>query len=83
VAEKARVRSVAEHQALIAEPVRSPAGRRQFRRALLDDDGRTVRAARSGSPFLDWLATPGGMMDIPEQTEFLDPGAKAGVWVLE
>ena len=72
---------------MLTEPVdvevTSPAGKRQFRRAVRNLDNGTVRPwGGPGSHLLSWLAGADSMLVIPEDVTRLDPGDEAEVWLL-
>ena len=68
----------------LAEAVDSPAGRRQFRRAVFDRKANTVKPwGGPGSHLLSWLAGADSMLVIGEDQTRLEPGDLAEVWLLE
>ncbi len=68
----------------LSEPVDSPAGKRQFRRALLDPAAGTVKPwGGPGSHLLSWLAGADSMLVIPEDATRLEVGTNAEVWLLD
>lgn len=68
----------------LAEAVDSPAGRRQFRRAVLDRAAHTVKPwGGPGSHLLSWLAGADSMLVIAENETRLEPGDLVEVWSLE
>ncbi len=71
-------------RARITEALDSPAGRRQFRRGVLDEARGTV--APIGPPashFLRWLAASDCLLDLDEDTTHLDAGDTLDAWVLD
>ncbi|MEE2855361.1 MAG: gephyrin-like molybdotransferase Glp [Actinomycetota bacterium] len=69
--------------AVLAESLTSPRGKRQFRRAVLDDDGSTVTSyGPPASHHLRWLASANGLLDIPEDVVEVPEGTKLQVWDL-
>ena len=77
----------ATHRPVLTEPVdvevTSPAGKRQFRRAVRNLDNGTVRPwGGPGSHLLSWLAGADSMLVIPEDVSRLSPGDPAEVWLL-
>ncbi|MEO5834630.1 MAG: gephyrin-like molybdotransferase Glp [Nakamurella sp.] len=71
-------------QVPLAETVDSPAGRRQFRRAVFDRDAHTVKPwGGPGSHLLSWLAGADSMLVLAEDETHLDPGDLVEVWLLE
>ncbi|MDQ2722816.1 MAG: molybdopterin molybdotransferase MoeA [Actinomycetota bacterium] len=70
--------------ATLTEPLDSPAGRRQFRRGVLDRAARTVRPiGPPASHFLRWMAAADCLLDVPEGVAHLDAGALVDAWVIE
>ena len=68
----------------LAEAVDSPAGRRQFRRAVFDRAAHTVKPwGGPGSHLLSWLAGADSMLVIAEDQTRLEPGDLVEVWLLE
>lgn len=68
----------------LSEPVDSPAGRRQFRRAVFDRDAHTVKPwGGPGSHLLSWLAGADSMLVLAEDETRLKTGDLAEVWLLE
>ncbi|WP_278313836.1 molybdopterin molybdotransferase MoeA [Lolliginicoccus levis] len=69
--------------ATLAEDIRSPLGKRQFRRGVLDRATGTVRTiGPPASHFLRWLASSDCLVDIPAETESIPAGAAVDVWDL-
>ncbi len=67
----------------LSEAVDSPAGRRQFRRALYDRAAGTVKPwGGPGSHLLSWLAGADSMLVLAEDQTRLEPGDLAEVWLL-
>jgi molybdopterin molybdotransferase len=63
--------------------VTSPAGKRQFRRAVRNISEGTVQPyGGPGSHLLSWLAGADSMLVIPEDVTRLSPGDKTEVWLL-
>jgi molybdopterin molybdotransferase len=68
----------------LTEAISSPAGRRQYRRGVLDRAGGTVRTiGPPGSHYLRWLASADCLLDIPEDVTRLEEGATVDVWLLD
>jgi molybdopterin molybdotransferase len=68
----------------LTESLDSPAGRRQFRRGILDRAAGTVRPiGPPGSHFLRWLALSDCLLDLGEDVTHLDAGAVVEAWILE
>jgi molybdopterin molybdotransferase len=62
----------------------APAGKRQFRRGVLDRDaGTVVPIGPPGSHYLRWLAAANCLIDIDEQTTHVDAGTEVEVWPLD
>jgi molybdopterin molybdotransferase len=69
--------------AVLAESLTSPRGKRQFRRAVLNDDASTVTSyGPPASHHLRWLASANGLLDIPEDVVEVPEGTKLQVWDL-
>ncbi|BCZ21085.1 gephyrin-like molybdotransferase Glp [Mycobacterium senriense] len=69
--------------AVLAESLTSPRGKRQFRRAVLNDDASTVTSyGPPASHHLRWLASANGLLDIPEDVVEVPEGAHLQVWDL-
>lgn len=69
--------------AILAESLTSPRGKRQFRRAVLDDDASTVTSyGPPASHHLRWLASANGLLDIPEDVVEVPEGTRLQVWDL-
>jgi molybdopterin molybdotransferase len=69
--------------AVLAEPLTSPRGKRQFRRAVLNDDAGTVTSyGPPASHHLRWLASANGLLDIPEDVVEVLEGTRLQVWDL-
>lgn len=70
-------------RARLTEPVTAPAGKRQFRRGVLDRELGTVRPiGPPGSHFLRWLAAADCLIDIAEDVTTLEAGALVDAWPL-
>jgi len=72
-------------QAIVAEDVVAPEGRRQFRRGTLDTDGTSATVSHVGPPashFLNVLANTNCLVDIPEDVVRLNAGDQVAVWDL-
>jgi molybdopterin molybdotransferase len=70
--------------ATLSEHWRSPAGRRQYRRGLLDAVEGTVReVGTSASHMLGSLARADCLVVVPEDVTELDAGAAVELWLLE
>jgi molybdopterin molybdotransferase len=69
--------------AVLAESLTSPRGKRQFRRAVLSDDAGTVTSyGPPASHHLRWLASANALLDIPEDVDEVPEGAPLQVWDL-
>jgi molybdopterin molybdotransferase len=69
--------------AVLAESLTSPRGKRQFRRAVLDHDASTVTSyGPPASHHLRWLASANGLLDIPEDVVEVAEGTRLQVWDL-
>ncbi len=69
--------------AVLAESLTSPRGKRQFRRAVLNDDASTVTSyGPPASHHLRWLASANGLLDIPEDVVEVLEGTPLQVWDL-
>ncbi|OMB94097.1 molybdopterin molybdenumtransferase [Mycobacterium colombiense] len=69
--------------AVLAEALTSPRGKRQFRRAVLNDDASTVTSyGPPASHHLRWLASANGLLDIPEDVVEVLEGTQLQVWDL-
>lgn len=70
-------------RAVLAESLTSPRGKRQFRRAVLDRDARTVLSyGPPASHHLRWLASANALLDIPEDVVEVAAGTELQVWDL-
>jgi len=71
-------------RARLTESLNSPAGRRQFRRGVLDVAAGTVRPiGPPASHFLRWLAASDCLLDLDVDTTHLDAAVEVGAWVLD
>ncbi len=71
-------------RARLSERLTSPAGRRQFRRGVLDRENGTVRPiGPPGSHFLRYLASADCLLDLAEDVTALAEGADVEVWELD
>jgi molybdopterin molybdotransferase len=71
-------------RALLSETLRSPAGRRQFRRGELDAASGTVRAVGGpGSHLLSSLARANCLIVLSESAEEHPEGEEVDVWILD
>jgi molybdopterin molybdotransferase len=71
-------------RARLAEPLDSPAGKRQFRRGALDAVSGTVRAVGGpGSHLLSALARADCLIVVPEHITHAEPGDAMEIWLLE
>lgn len=62
----------------------SPAGRRQFRRGVLDRTAGTVGPiGPPASHFLRWMAASDCLLDIDEDVSRLEAGAELEVWLID
>ena len=69
--------------ALLTESLRSPYGKRQFRRAVFDPAAATVTSyGPPASHHLRWLASANGLLDIPEDVVEVTAGTQVQVWDL-
>ncbi|MET3804366.1 molybdopterin molybdotransferase [Nakamurella sp. UYEF19] len=67
----------------LAAPIESPAGKRQFRRGVLDPEAGTVAPwGGPGSHLLSWLAGADAMIVVEAAVTSLDTGALVEVWLL-
>ncbi len=70
-------------EALLTESLTSPAGKRQFRRGMLDTAAGTVSSCGpAGSHHLRWLAAANCLLDIPEDVVEMPAGSTLAVWSL-
>lgn len=72
-------------QAIVAEPIDAPAGRRQFRRGTLTYADGSPTVSHIGPPashYLNALANTDCLLDIPEDVVRLEPGDSVSVWDL-
>ena len=70
--------------AVLTEPLSSPAGKRQFRRGLVDPRDRTVRLQGGpGSHLLSALAGANCLLDVPENTTELRASSEVNVVLLD
>jgi molybdopterin molybdotransferase len=68
----------------LSESLESPAGRRQFRRGILDPASQTVRPiGPPGSHYLRWLAASDCLIDLAEDVTALEAGTVVEAWVLD
>jgi molybdopterin molybdotransferase len=68
----------------LTEPLRSPGGRRQFRRGVLDHEHATVTSyGPPASHHLRWLASANCLLEIDEDVVELAAGAPVRVWDLD
>ena len=67
--------------ARLAESLRSPGGRRQFRRGVLDGDAVTSYGPPA-SHHLRWLASANCLLEIPEDVTDIEAGTPVRVWDL-
>ncbi|OBA80463.1 molybdopterin molybdenumtransferase [Mycobacterium sp. 1164966.3] len=69
--------------ALLTESLKSPHGKRQFRRAVFDPAAGTVTSyGPPASHHLRWLASANGLLDIPEDVVEVSAGTQVQVWDL-
>ncbi|SDO40461.1 molybdopterin molybdochelatase [Nakamurella panacisegetis] len=67
----------------LSQPIDSPAGKRQFRRGVLDAANGTVAPwGGPGSHLLSWLAGADAMIVVEAGVTHLDAGAPVEVWLL-
>ena len=72
------------HTAVLAEALRSPPGKRQFRRGIYDAATRSVTSyGPPASHHLRWLASANCLLEIDEETTDLPKGAEVLVWDLK
>jgi molybdopterin molybdotransferase len=70
--------------ATLSEHWRSPAGRRQYRRALLDAvEGTVQEVGTSASHMLGSLARADCLVVVPEDVTELDAGSAVELWLLD
>jgi molybdopterin molybdotransferase len=71
-------------RAALAEPLRSPQGKRQFRRGVLDAvTGRVREVGTAGSHLIGALARAECLIVLPEESTDLPEGAPVEVWLLD
>ncbi len=71
-------------RARLSEAIDAPAGKRQFRRGVLDPAAGTVRPiGPPASHYLRWLAVSDCLLDVAEDVTHLDEGAEVDVWMLD
>ncbi|GAB2933113.1 molybdopterin molybdotransferase MoeA [Rhodococcus aerolatus] len=71
-------------RARLGEPLRSPAGKRQFRRGSLDLDTATVvTMGPPASHFLRYLAASDCLLDVPADVTDVGVGDEVDVWLLD
>jgi molybdopterin molybdotransferase len=69
--------------AVLTEDLRSPHGKRQFRRGVLDADAGTVTSyGPPASHHLRWLASANCLLEIGEDVDALAAGSQVDVWDL-
>jgi molybdopterin molybdotransferase len=69
--------------AVLAETLTAPAGKRQFRRGILDAAaGTVVSCGPPGSHHLRWLASANCLLDIPVDVTQIPAGSQVQVWDL-
>jgi len=69
--------------ATLLENLKSPPGRRQFRRGVVDHDGGTVTSyGPPASHHLRWLASADCLLEIAEDVTELEAGSPVQVWDL-
>ena len=72
-----------QRTAVLTETLTSPQGKRQFRRAILDNGAGTVISyGPPASHHLRWLASANGLLDIPEDVVEVPAGTQLQVWDL-
>jgi molybdopterin molybdotransferase len=70
-------------EAVLAEALTSPRGKRQFRRAVLDTGAGSVMSyGPPASHHLRWLASANALLDIPEDVVEVAAGTRLQVWDL-
>lgn len=68
---------------VLAEPITSPAGKRQFRRGVYDPDtGIVLSYGPPASHHLRWLASANCLLDIAAEVTALDAGDRVELWDL-
>jgi len=71
-------------RATLTEALDSPAGRRQFRRGVLDRGAATVHPiGPPASHFLRWMAASDCLLELPEDVTHLEPGAEVNAWLID
>ena len=71
-------------RATLTEALDSPAGRRQFRRGVLDRAAGTVHTiGPPASHFLRWMAASDCLLDLAEDVSHLDAGTQVDVWIID
>jgi molybdopterin molybdotransferase len=69
--------------ALLTESLKSPRGKRQFRRGVLDAEAGTVTSyGPPASHHLRWLASANCLLELAEDVAELDAGSQVQVWDL-
>ncbi|WP_431221410.1 molybdopterin molybdotransferase MoeA [Leifsonia xyli] len=69
-------------EAVLAESVRSVAGRRQFLRGRLEGSGRVLPVSGPSSHLVAGMARADVLIDVPVQADALEAGAAVTVWTL-
>ncbi|WP_099025509.1 molybdopterin molybdotransferase MoeA [Mycolicibacterium palauense] len=70
-----------QRSATLTEALSSPAGKRQFRRGVLEGD-RVTTYGPPASHHLRWLASSNCLLEIPEDVTHVESGAAVRVWDL-
>ncbi len=71
-------------RATLVDRLDSPAGKRQFRRGVLDHDtGRVALAGPASSHHLRWLANSNCLIDLDADATAVEAGATVDVWPLD
>ncbi len=67
---------------ILASPIESVAGKRQFLRGITDDDGTVALVAGPSSHLVAAMARADALIDIPRETTRLEAGENVTVWML-
>jgi molybdopterin molybdotransferase len=67
---------------VLTEALTSPAGKRQFRRGVVDAAGTAVSHGPPGSHHMRWLASANCLLDIPADVTEMPAGSQVQIWDL-